>query len=861
MTVPDYPEIRALFDALVELEPLEQTRRLDALAPDLHSLRGEVAELLAAERRAGERFEHGPQLATLDPDEGESPVSLIDRVLGPYRVVGLIGRGGMGAVYQADRVDGHVSQRVAIKTIWRGADSDVLARRFRSERRILAGLQHPGIAQFLDAGSTDEGTPYLVMEFVDGNPIDAHADAQGLSLPARLDLFLAVCSAVQHAHRSLVVHRDLKPSNVLVTQDGQVKLLDFGVAKLLDDPRGEGTLTGAGLSPFTVTYAAPEQVLGNESSTSVDVYALGGLLTMLLAGKPPLEVAALSPAAAIEVIRDTPPHPPSQLALDAEDDQVARQRGFSDRRQLAKALRGELDAIALMALRKEPTRRYATVDALAEDLKRYLRRERVLARPDTLAYRAQTFLRRRRSLVAGVAVAMVGLIAATAISLSQARASRLAAARSERVAGFLARAATADPSSLDPIARLGSRGTVAQLLDSLVRQIPIEFPDDEGIRARLYSSIGTNYTAQGRPVEAERVLDSAVTLARRAYGPASDEFAAASLEMAGALRYRAAPSASEGHIREALAALRGREQRRADLFARGILSLASTRYMQGEIAQADSLARLAWKLELDRTRAPTPTRASALVLLAQTVAWIRRDPRIVDSIAEHAIAISDSLNTPLAVERLDALHARINALVTLGRYGLADSLLTEGLRVAIAGYGSTGLQAAGLYARGAELARARGDWPRAVLLADSAWRVGMAKADLPSDDLVVIGGPRLVNDWQLHRYAQADSAAEFLLQRVAAQQVPVAVVFASFYAGIASSYVEDWSRAERRFREALAALPPTGDLNSMEERIRAPLAAALAHLGRGQEADSIRALIPPNLPAARCRPGGDWRGC
>lgn len=861
MSRPAYQEIRALFDALVDLDPGDQARRLAALSTDQSELKGEVEALLTAERGAGDRFERGPVLSDLLEESGTGSVSLVDRVLGPYRVTQLIGRGGMGAVYEAVRIDGVVSQRVAIKTIWRGADSKVLARRFHSERRILAALRHPAIAQFLDAGSTEEGTPYLIMEFVEGMPLDQHCDANRLSLQARLDLFLSVCSAVHHAHRSLVIHRDLKPSNVLVTGDGQVKLLDFGVAKLLDDTRDQGTLTGAGLSPFTVSYAAPEQVTRNEASTAVDVYALGGLLTVLLAGRPPLDVAALSPVAAIEAIRDRPPAPPSQIAAESEDPVLARNRGFQDRRQLARALGGELDAIALMALRKEPNRRYSSVDAMAEDVKRYLRRERVMARPDTVTYRLQSFIRRRRSLVAGIAIAIVALGAATIISLGQARASRRAAARSERIAGFLARVATADPSSLDPIARLGSRGTVAQLLDSLVRRIPVEFADDEGIRARLYASIGPNYTAQGRSTEAERVLDSAVILSRRVYGPRSDEFAAASLEMAATLRYRAAPEASEHHVLAALGALAGREKSRAHLYARGILGLAIGRDMQGKVREADSLARVAYALELGRTPDPTPTRANALVLLAQTVAWIARDPRVVDTIAAHAVAISDSLHTPLAAERLQALYARINALVTLGRYQQADSLLNEALRLSIAGYGVKSREVAVLYARGAELARARGELGRAHTLADSAWEIGIAMPEIASDILIVIGGPRLVNHWSAHQYASADSTAELLLQRVASQQVPIAMVFAAYFAGLASSYAEDWPRAERRFRQALASLPATGDLNSMAIRIGGPLATALTHLGQQREADSIRATLPPDLPAARCRPGGDWRGC
>jgi hypothetical protein len=331
--------------------------------------------------------------------------------------------------------------------------------------------------------------------------------------------------------------------------------------------------------------------------------------------------------------------------------------------------------------------------------------------------------------------------------------------------------------------------------------------------------------------------------------------------MAAALRYRAAPEASERHVQAALDALAGREASRTHLYARGILGLAMGRDMQGKVREADSLARLAFALELERTPEPTPTRAHALVLLAQTMAWITRDPRIIDTIAAHAVAISDSLHTPLAIERLQALSARINALVTLGRYAQADSLLAEGLQLAITGYGSDGREVAVMYARGSELARARGQVARARALADSAWRIGSTTPDLASDLLIVIGGPSLVNDWNDGQLARADSTAQVLLSRVVAQKVPVAIVFAAYYSGLASSRVQDWSRAERHFRQALDALPATGDLNSMAERIKGPLAESLTHSGRQREADSLRATLPPAPAGGRCRPGGDWRGC
>lgn len=865
-----WQRLRSVFDAVVDLGPEDQAARLAALLPDDALLRAEVAALLEASREAGDRFDQPPL-----PDENggaEATPSLVGRTLGPYRVNRRVAQGGMGAVYEAERVDGQVTQRVAIKSVWRGADSDVLTRRFRSERQILAGLRHPNIAQFLDAGATAEGMPYLVMEFVDGLPIDRHCDERRLTIIERLDLFLAVCAAVAHAHRHLVIHRDLKPSNVMVTPDGQVKLLDFGVAKLLDDPRDQGTLTGAGLSPFTAAYAAPEQVTGDHVSTATDVYALGALLTVLLAGRAPLDVSELTPGELLTTIRDRPAQPPSELARLASrdepgagrspsDDTLAGARGFSDARQLARALAGELDAITLMALRKEPARRYATVDALAEDIRRYLRRERVLARPDTVAYRVQAFVRRRRPLVGGVAIALVALAGATFVSLAKARESRLAAERSERVAAFLGRITTADATTMDPIARLGSRGTMAQLLDSLVRRVPLEFPDDARVRARLYASIGPNYTSQGRLREAEQVLDSAVRLAREAYGERSDEYAMASLEMANAMASRTSPDEIERHARNAFGALAGREDERPDLFARGVLAMAVARQMSGAMREADSLAREVIRLELARTAAPSLTRTLAISVIANSAAWTTRDPRIVDSIYRHAIAITDSMGAPLAWERLNALEGRLDAIIVLGRYAEADRLLAEATALAVEGYGPRSREVAIMVARAAQLERSRGNGARAAALADSAWATVTAITDPSAWIVIHAGTARVLADWERGRLAAADSVAGEMLARVESMQVPSATINAALYAGLAALRVRDWPRAERLLRRSLAPLPASGDLDSMIDRVRPPLAEALAAQGRRREADSVRALIAPRPAVARCRPGGDWRGC
>lgn len=428
ITPEQWPLVKDLWFA-VQDAPADQRGVMLANAQIDPVIRLHVERLMSASVEVGDRFETPASRAfRTEPDATPAP-SLVGRRLGPYNVTRRIGQGGMGVVYEAVRGDAAYDTRVAVKTIWRGVDSAVLLKRFRTERQILAGLQHPNIAGLLDGGATEEGAPWLAMEYVEGDPIDAFCDDRKLGLEARLDLFRQVCSAVHFAHRHMVVHRDLKPSNVLVTEGGTVKLLDFGVAKLLDDPRAEGTLTGAGMSPFTAAYASPEQVAGGPITTATDVYALGALLVTLLVGRPPLLLQSLAMADLLEAIREQPARAPSALALEGDGagtsaaalDDIAHERGFATREKLARALHGELDAIALMALRKEPERRYPSAEAMADDVHRYLRHQQVQARPDTVSYRVQSYTRRKRPLVTAAAAIAVVLVAATTVSWWQGR--------------------------------------------------------------------------------------------------------------------------------------------------------------------------------------------------------------------------------------------------------------------------------------------------------------------------------------------------------------------------------------------------------------------------------------------------------
>ncbi len=415
--------VKSEFARLQALPPDERGAALAGLDGDL---RDEVASLLEALAHApssldGERV--GP-LARAGGDEAPR-----ERI-GAWRILGTLGQGGMGVVYLGHRQADDVELRAAVKVVAGAVHSGAIARRFRAERRILAGLDHPGIARLLDGGTTEDGLPYFALEYVDGVPITDYVAAQKLDLRARLGLFLRVCDAVAYAHAHLVVHRDLKPANILVTADGSPKLLDFGIAKVVSaeaDDAEPATVTAQGW--MTPAYASPEQVRGEPTTTASDVYALGLILYELLVGaaairrdSKPVDVAR------VKLAGDIPR--PSTAALRAADEPA---RSRSDRARLARALRGDLDVIVLTAIAVEPSRRYAGVTALADEIERYLSGRPVLARADSLGYRTAKFVLRHRWAVGASALAVAALAATAAVATRQAQ---LASARFDEVHGL-----------------------------------------------------------------------------------------------------------------------------------------------------------------------------------------------------------------------------------------------------------------------------------------------------------------------------------------------------------------------------------------------------------------------------------------
>ena len=405
-----WQRIESVFHSVLDCVPERRAALLESACIGNPELRTEVESLLAVYQKTGftrrGAFQDGFKLLEKRADQQQQ-----GRQIGPYRIVREIGCGGMGAVYLAARADEVFEKVVAIKVIRRGLDTDDVIHRFRSERKILATLDHPNITRLLDGGTTDDGLPYFVMEYIEGEPIDHYCDARKLNVTERLKLFQGVCAAVRYAHQNLVIHRDIKPGNVLVTKEGVPRLLDFGIATLLAPEGTSADATVTIVRPLTPEYASPEQVRGEPITTASDVYSLGGLLYRLLTGHRPYRSAMSSPAEIEEAVCHEVPAKPSLAVLYEDSLRSGEAAGGTAQsvsatregtpHKLHRRLAGDLDNIILMALRKEPQRRYASAEQLSLDITRHLGNLPVMARPDSAGYRAAKFVARHKAGVAG----------------------------------------------------------------------------------------------------------------------------------------------------------------------------------------------------------------------------------------------------------------------------------------------------------------------------------------------------------------------------------------------------------------------------------------------------------------------------
>lgn len=517
-----WDKVQELFDHAVDLPTEEREAFLRERCAGDESLLNEVLSLIAADnlqhsfldKQAMDLFE----IKSVEYSEGQ--------LVGPYRLISKIAAGGMGLVFLAERADGQYTQQVALKLIKRGMDSDEILRRFSAERQILANLNHPHIARLIDGGLTTEGVPWFTMEYVDGEPIDAYCDRHRLTINERLALFQTVCRTVQYAQQNLVVHRDLKPSNIMVTDDGSVKLLDFGIAKMLSTEQAPGDgleLTRTGLRVMTPGYASPEQVRGDKVTTSSDVYSLGVVLYRLLTGSAPYHLTGDTPLELERVICQTDPKRPSAALTgqqsqtgavpkeDADRDAVCRSRRTPLPR-LRRQLSGDLDNICLMALRKEPERRYQTAGQLADDVERYLNGHPVAARGDSFGYRAGKFIRRNRvSVLASTAVVLViaALVVVYTMKLQQERdRAQQEARKAEEVSQFLVGLFEVS----EPSESLGETITARELLDKGAQRLLVDLTDQPETQAAMMTVVGNVYHQLGLSQKADSILTRAMNI-------------------------------------------------------------------------------------------------------------------------------------------------------------------------------------------------------------------------------------------------------------------------------------------------------------------------------------------------------------
>ncbi|TDI72829.1 MAG: serine/threonine protein kinase [Bacteroidetes bacterium] len=531
-----WSEIDRILDAALELDPAARASFVTESCGDDSDLVKDVMSLLdAAEKSSGFLEKSGKDhlndmladmVEQLDDDEENDPY--VNKTMGPYRLIRRLGRGGMGQVYLGVRQDKADDRFVAIKIIRRGMDTDEILHRFRVERRILASLTHPNIARLLDGGATDDGLSYFVMDYVDGTSLTAFSDRERLTIDERLALFEQICSAIHYAHQKLIIHRDIKPSNILVTDEREVKLLDFGIAKFLDPGATDADLpmTKTGVRVMTPDYASPEQIRGDRITTVSDVYQLGILLYELLTGSRPYDFTDEARAEIERIILEKEPEKPSTAikrvkSSDSDSDAELTSTRSAPIDRIRKQLSGDLDRIVLMALRKDPDRRYQSADQFKQDIIAFRTGRPVLAQSDTFVYRTGKFVRRHKGGVAASAIFVLMLITVFVlvvrfafVTAEQNKEIQQALLKKDQVTELM----LGMFGDVDPEMARGREVTARELLDRGVARIELELGDQPDVQAEMLNSIGVVYLQLGLLEKAEPLLFRALEMRRVLYG-------------------------------------------------------------------------------------------------------------------------------------------------------------------------------------------------------------------------------------------------------------------------------------------------------------------------------------------------------
>jgi tetratricopeptide (TPR) repeat protein len=669
-----------------------RTAMVRRLAGDDRSLASEVLSLVGAAEASPDHFDRlAASLLLLDGDGAQTP-DRTGRLVGPYRLMRLLGQGGMGSVYLAERADGAFEQTVAVKLLPLGMMRPALERRFLAERQILARMEHPNIARLVDGGVTEDETPYFVMEYVNGLPIHEYCERHALSIDRRLRLFLAVCAAVEAAHRNLVIHRDLKPTNVLVTTEGTVKLLDFGIAKLLTS--NDGTTEP---QPLTPAYASPEQLEGRPLTTAVDVWGLGVILYELLAGRRPFEGRPCGE-------RTQPPSAPSLY-----------HRGLSR----------DLDTIVLTAIHAQPERRYSSVALLVSDVRRYLGGLPISARAESWTYRLTCFAWRHPFGIAAAVLIVTLLSALTVLSLQSATRAREQAARvarerdaSKQVMRFLVDVF----STADPAANRGETVTARELLDRGAARVRTELGARPEVQATLLGTMGRVYrqlglldrgtplleealehrqriyaaphpdiaealyelglarSSAGHSDEAEKLLRQTLAMRQELQSGPNDETVAARVALGRLLTDAGRPAAGVRELRLAVQHARQLGGEKTPGVAHALYHLAMALHHDGKMPEAFDTFRKAAVLYRSLPVEPTPESAESLLMLASAES-MHQGSAAVESLYTEALAVHRRLYGVDHPEYAQALRSAANGMATYGGFVRPEAQLVEAVQI------------------------------------------------------------------------------------------------------------------------------------------------------------------------------------
>src|SRR3989454_4573255 len=620
-----WERVQAIFHEVADLPRPAQRALLEAECREDTALMVEVLGLLEEDARGDSLLDRDAADVASQVLDAAIPPAFLNQDFGPYRISNVLGQGGMGVVYLAERKDlGSVAAIKILRDAWLSPER---RERFASEQRTLAQLNHPAIARLYDASTLPDGTPWFVMEYVEGVPLTTFCEEHAFSITERLRLFRAVCEAVEHAHRHLIVHRDLKPSNILVTPEGSVKLLDFGIAKHLDSLAGPVDQTKTGLRMMTPAYAAPEQILGEPIGMHTDIYTLGVVLYELLTERLPFDLSNRTPGEAETVIVERGPKRPSAAA----QEQSISKRAWAD-----------LDVLCLTAMRKEPERRYRTVEALIRDIDHYLDGEPLDARPDTFGYRLSKYVRRnwRPVSAAGAAIIVViGLVVFYTVRLTTARNAAVAeAGRTQRIQHFMLNLFQGGDEAVGPADSL----RVVTLVDRGVQDAK-SLDGQPAVQAELRETLGSIYQKLGKLERADSLLGAALDQRRSLFGPDNAEVAR-SLVALGRLRVdQAQDEEAERLAREGLEMSKRQLRPNDPAIASATLALGQILEDRGRYAEAIEVLEEAVRLRRAAGAPPTPELASSLRELANTH-YYAGHLAVADSLDRLVLAMTRRLN-------------------------------------------------------------------------------------------------------------------------------------------------------------------------------------------------------------------------